>query len=620
MRLEEAGVVWTSRKTCRPLDEIEIEFVWDGLVGQDVRFEVSDADHHVYCVKRVKSDGGVARAVATAGGKAGVQHITAYTTGDGGSEYARHGGFRLECATSVVTNRDDLNQLYGQIEEGLKQSVDVTVVDGRRVTHFKHADNTRENIAYPVWPMNALRYYLADVQSVHEVHYEYQYPNGSLPDHIYSDNYPCPLTSRRLRSCMGDLEVGAGSTLYRAWQAHGDDAWMSRMLPRLEAALEYVLSDPGTYDVEHGVIKRPHTLDEWDINFSASGEQGCFITDDTVYVIMQGDTSSLHETACCLAEVYKHLGREDRASRWAMMARHFKKLGNELFWDGRKYLHHIHLDPFDHGDFDERDQLSMSSAFAINRGFADHEQAVSIIKEYLRRAETTGDRFPWWSLQPGYPDELGYFKDKPRCERGQGNYANGGLFPWVGAELCRGAFRHGMEDVAVGLLKDLQYVLQRDHGALFTWYDLQGNAAINAAHNQTNYDAFGFFAWVQAYVEELAGIQSVGKCFEKVMCCPRWPVTGAHEAWAVANFPASETYFAYRYTVNDDTITLIYTGTGSEVDFRILLPSQRTCRGVQIDGEEVAFESHTIEASNYVVVSSEIGGTRRLECTLEGAG
>ena len=110
---------------------------------------------------------------------------------------------------------------------------------------------------------------------------------------------------------------------------------------------------------------------------------------------------------------------------------------------GEAQRHHVHLDPFDHGDFDEDDQLVMSNSWAITRKFANHEQAVSIINEYMRRLKETGDRFPWWSLQPGYPDELGYFKNADPGRRAQGNYANGGLFPWVGGEILPGSFFYG---------------------------------------------------------------------------------------------------------------------------------------------------------------------------------
>jgi hypothetical protein len=568
----------------------------------------------VYCERTVKAGRGKVELTITAAGKAGTHHVTATTTKADGKPWIRHGGFRVLVDTAIASDSAEIDDIFTQVTEALLQAVDVTLIDARPVTHYKHADNTRQNIAYPVWPMNAYRYFLADVKSVHEAHFAYQYPDGSLPDHIYSDNYHCPITTRRLRSCMADLEIAAASTVCHAWEAHGDDAWMAQMLPKVEASLEYVLSNPAAFDVEHAVVKRPHTLDYWDIHFTEEGEQGCFINEKTKYVIMQGDTSSLYHTACCLADVYAAMGNDERSSRWRMMSRHVRETGNKLFWDGGKYRHHIHLDPFDHGDFDEDDQLAMSCAFAVTRGFADHDQAVTIINEYMRRLKTTGDRFPWWSLQPGYPDELGYFSHEISWRKLQGEYCNGGLFPWVGGELCRAAFQHGKEQLAREFLSDLHFILKRDNGALLTWYDLQGNAAINAPHNQTNFDPFGLHAWAQAMIEDLAGIQSHGKCFEHVVCAPRWPATECREVAAASHFPASNTYFAYRYAQSDSDIAMQFAGTGKQVDFRILLPRGKTCREVLINDKQVAFTRETVEASMYIVFDARINGACELSC------
>ncbi|MCC7350916.1 MAG: hypothetical protein IT446_10125 [Phycisphaerales bacterium] len=618
MNLIEAGVVWTSPSRCSPLDEITVEYEWRGLHGQPVHLEVSDAAHHPYLTGTFTSQNGKAQTTFRAGGAAGVHHVQLWTVGPDGREYRRHGCFRMDVQTSIRTDHAVTNELFGYLRDGLSQTLDISIVDGKPITHYKAADNTRQNMAYPVYAIGALRYFIRDVKSMFEALFSYQYPDGSLPDHIYSDDYPCPRTSRRLRSCMADLEIGAAVTLCSGWQAHGDGQWMDSMLPKVEKSMEYVITDPVTFDLKHGVIKRPHTLDEWDIHFTPQGQQGNMINDKSLYVIMQGDTACMYDACRSLAQAYQQLHNDRRANHWLRMRDHFRRIGNELFWDGIKYRHHIHLDPFDHGDFNEEDQLTLSSAWAITRGFADHKQSVSILKEYLRRWNETGDRFPWWSLQPGYPDELKYFEPVEPWRSTQGYYANGGLFPLVGGELCRGAFQHGMEEVAVTLLADLHFVFKRDRGALFTWYDRQGNAAINAPHNQTNHDAWGLSPWTQAVIEELAGIRSAGKCFEQVSCAPRWPAMSCHNADATAHFPASDSYFSYRYVLSDRRITLSFTGTGVHASFRILLPSGRTCTGVNVDGKPVSFDHQMVEQSEYVVFDLPIRGCREVICDFQG--
>jgi len=118
--------------------------------------------------------------------------------------------------------------------------------------------------------------------------------------------------------------------------------------------------------------------------------------------------------------------------------------------------------------------------------------------------------------------------------------------------------------------------------------------------------------WTQALIEELAGIQSAGKLFEQVVCCPRWPAAKTKVATATAHFPASNTYFTYRYQEHGDRITLLFTGTGRQVTFRVLLPGWQGCTEVSLGGESVAFEQEAIENSVYVSVDAEISGVREL--------
>jgi len=616
MELKEAGVVWTTPKQCAPLEEVRILYEWTGLKGQKLNVQLTDADHRVYLDTTVAAGNGEAELVVRTGGKPGVHRIRITTPQPGEPPYVRQGSFRVCAKTTIASDTGEMDELLEMLEEGLRQTIDVTQVNGKLRTYYEHADNTRQNLAYPAYGVGALRYFIDDVKTMFEAIYDNQWPDGRLPDHVYGDNYPCARTGRRLRTCMADLETGMASTVCLGWHAHGDDQWLRELLPRVEAGLDYVTTDPMMFDLEHGVIKRPHGLDEWDISFTETGgEEACGhdqSSENSSFVLMQGDTSGLYFACKLLAQAYAALGDRDRSERNRRLEQHYRQLGNHLFWDGVKYRHHIHLDPFDHRDFDEDDQLTMSNSWAITRGFADHAKAVSIINEYVRRWKETGDRFPWWSLQPGYPDRLGYLRRGGAWSKGQGEYANGGLFPWVGAELCRGAFQHGMEELAFTLLRDVHYAMKRDHGAMFTWYHLDGSAAINAPLNQTNYDNWGLSHWAQAVIEGLMGITSNGKLFKHVVCAPRWPATDVKEAAATAHFPASDTYFSYRYSVSKNRLRLLFTGTGEDVDFHIMLPGWKKCRRVTVDGKSVRFRTSVIEGSSYAALNAEIRGVREV--------
>ena len=610
MQLHDAGVIWTHPKTCGPLDDVTVLFEWKGLAGQNVRFEVIDAAHRPYLTAEVPSGAGKAELTIKPGSAPGVHLIKAVVCSKDGPGYHRWGSIRVEPKTRIRSDTGEMDALLEQLEEGLRQALDVANIDGKPVTYYKAADNSCENFAYPPFAIPALRYFIRDVKTMFEAIYGQQWPSGRLPDHIYTDGNPNWNGRRRIRTVMADLEICTASMLVRAWQAHGDDEWARGLLPKVEASMEFATSDPSIYDEEHGLIKRAHTLDEWDIPFPDRAD--CYMDQTTRFVLMQGDTSGAFEACDLLARLYAALGRDDRAAYWRNRQSHYHRVGNRLFWDGVKYRHHIHLDAFDHGDFDEDDQLAMSNSWAITRGFADHSRAVAIINEYLRRWEETGDRFPWWSLQPGYPDSLGYFNTSGAWSKAQGEYANGGLFPWVGAELCKGAFQHGMEEVAYRLLQDFRSVVNRYDGAVFTWYDLEGNAAVSAPHHQTNYDPWGISPWTQVVIEELAGIKPQGRTLEHVLCCPRWPVTETKSVKATAHFPASDAYFAYDYDLARDRIRLRFTGTGKTVAFRILLPNWPQCRQVTIDGKRVRSRKSAVEKSVYVDVDAHITGVHEL--------
>jgi hypothetical protein len=155
-------------------------------------------------------------------------------------------------------------------------------------------------------------------------------------------------------------------------------------------------------------------------------------------------------------------------------------------------------------------------------------------------------------------------------------------------------------------------VLQRDHGAMFTWYNLDGSAAINAPHNQTNYDPWGLSPWAAAIIEELAGIKTQGKLLQRVLCAPRWPAVRVKQASATAHFPASDAHFSYRYARSRNRVRLQFAGTGEEVAFRVLLPGWEGCSRATLDGKKARFGTETAEDSVYVTVDARIAGVREL--------
>ncbi len=291
MRLEEAGVVWTYPNKCKPLEDVRIVFRCNGLHGQKVRFEISDAGHRKYLEKVVKSGKGKAELVFKPGAKPGVHHIKVWTSLAGNRNYGRCGSFRLEARSSISSDNPIVDEVFELLEEGLRQTIDVANIEGKPVTYYKAADNSRENFAFPAFAVAALRYFIQDVKTMFEALFGQQWPDGRLPDHIYTDGNSSWDGKRRIRTIMTDLETQTAALFCKAWRAHGDNEWIRRLLPRVEAALEYVTSDSRMYDEEHALIKRPHTLDEWDIQFPDGDNGSSFLNENSLFVLMQGDTS-----------------------------------------------------------------------------------------------------------------------------------------------------------------------------------------------------------------------------------------------------------------------------------------------------------------------------------------
>ena len=308
--------------------------------------------------------------------------------------------------------------------------------------------------------------------------------------------------------------------------------------------------------------------------------------------------------------MYRELGNTERAAHWEREAAEYQKRATALLWDGTKFLHHVHLDKIDHGGFDENNQLAMGNTWAITRGMANPEQAGKIVDEYRRRQKVTGDKYPWWSLQPGYPDYLGYWKE---AFRKQGAYANGGLMPWVGGELCHSAFMSGRESYGVELLRQWSDHLRRTGGAR-VWYWPNGEPGFRTK-NEVNTAGWGMAQWVDALVEGLAGINDTSRQMRTLEVSPRWAATPVESVRASARYATGNDYFAYRMRVvrPQRAIELEHSGSGDGLVFRVLLPAGWKASSVTVDGATVAWKSENVDNATYIafpVVKAQHGVTR----------
>jgi hypothetical protein len=388
--------------------------------------------------------------------------------------------------------------------------------------------------------------------------------------------------------------------VWQTWQATADNAWLRAALPRLERALQYVRSDSKHWDAHNNLVKRQHSCDTWDFDIDGATDHG-----DRRHVIATCDQSGYALAFMAMSRMYAALGEDEAAAKWVHYASEYRQRAVDLLWDGTKFQHHVHLDPIDHDGFDEAQQLAMGNTWAITRGLATPAQARFVIDEYRRRQVLTGDAYPWWSLQPGYPNELGYFREE---HRKQGGYANGGLMPWVGGELCLGAFQSGRESYAVDLLHQYADHLRRTGGAQ-VWYWPNGEAGFRTT-NEVNYAGWGMAQWCGALFEGLAGVRDLSAGYQSVQVSPRWAAAGIQRARVASAYAVSGANFCYelRCDAAAGRIHITCTGSGERAAFHLLLPANWTPVSLQINGTVQDFTLVREDQSPYLDFSIPLMG------------
>jgi len=583
------GRLSTSKAAYRPLEPVVVRI--QGRDSQDTqcRIRVADPNQKVYLERDVKLTGNQGTLTFPATGPLGVHYL--YLSWPGERRYSRYLNFRLDAETGVESGDRDFDAIFPTTREDMQLGRrDYQTPNGRFVGYISADTNHFDGIWLRDWiySLPGYQHWEREMLCGLDRFIEAQNANGMVPDGIERNG-------RTWRVGLeSDVEYIFTLGVWQSWQATGDDAWLRRTMPKLEKSLTYVQSEPIHWDPEHRLVKRQHSCDTWDYDIEGASDKGT-----GRHVIATCDQSGYYQAFVAMSLMYKALGDNASAEKWAKEAAGYRERAVKLLWDGVKFQHHVHLDRIDHGDFDEKSQLAMGNTWAVTRGLSDRAQAMSVVDEYRRRQKTTGDAYPWWSLQPGYPDRLGYWHEPFRLE---GGYANGGLMPWVGGELCRAAFQNGRESYGVELLRQYTDHLRRTGGAQ-VWYFPDGKPGFRTV-NEVPYAGWGMAQWVQALIEGLGGIRDQSALLRDVEVAPRWAATPVRHTRVTFRYGASDGYFAYDWAHAAKSIQLDYTGSGETAAFHILLPQQVTAQSVALDGKPVAFKLEEIGGSRYVNFSA----------------
>jgi len=269
-----------------------------------------------------------------------------------------------------------------------------------------------------------------------------------------------------------DVEFLYTECVWYVWKATGDDAWMAEQLPKLEKALKYNGSHPTRWSRKHGLVRRSFCMDSWDFAnpHFRHGDHRVISPGDPQF-LFHSDNSGFYASHWRMAQMYEALGNFERAAELRAAGEALRKRANEKLFFGTNYGHMIPESLPEDEVYalvgDERERMSLSTGYTINRGLPDHDMAVAILKEYQRRgrAKKKESFAEWWSMDPMYTRE-----QWPDQHCTPGHYMNGAIGIVVAGELAKAAFDHGMEDYGTDILDRLWRLCERDGGELAAAY------------------------------------------------------------------------------------------------------------------------------------------------------
>ena len=527
----------------------------------------------------------------------------------------------MENKTFIKTGCKEFDDLIPLVRSFLAKDTLDLFIDGKRIRGYRSPD------AKSVWirdysdMMRGFKYFERDMKSVVEHFAETQAENGRVFDYFttFPEKLPCERENwtKYVRAPVeADVEYRFVKAAYLAWQACCDDEWIEHLLPKLEMALQYIINHPWYWDKNHQLVKRPYTIDTWDFAYTAGAHEWLQfqIDDNTFWGFMHGDNSGYYEAFKIMSFLYEYFGNSERSEYWCGLAENTKKNMNEVCWNGDFYTHFVKLGAVDIPGVDESKQLSLSNPMDINRGAADHEQAVSIIREYLRRKESSGAFAEWFSIDPPFPD--GVFGDEKLVA---GAYVNGGIMPLVGGELAKAAFDQGFEKYGVDILKRY-YSMASEKRETYLWYFPDGMPAgveTSTSPEAEPTDGWGSSAMLYALIEGLAGIEDMQSGYNKVRISPRWIAADIEKVEVLVTYAASGRGIGYLFERSVDRIKLEVQAEGSDMTFHVLLPRDTTVAEVESQGEKIDFSTFVVEHSKYVDFEKHVVGNRVFEIVIK---
>ena len=344
-------------------------------------------------------------------------------------------------------------------------------------------------------------------------------------------------------------------------------------------------SDEKRWDKEHGLVKRPFTIDTWDfINEPTLVAYNRRIDPDSPMSIMHGDNSGVYQAINQLSWFNRRLGNEAKAAEWEKRAKILKENMFKHLWNGDFFIHQLHLN-HDGADDKENIRLSLSNTYDINRGVTNLEESGKIIEEYRRRKDTAGYFAEWYTIDPPY--EL-------FCGRTPGVYVSGAISPFAAGELAKAAFNNGYEAYGWDILSRFIELTERD-GTTYFLYDTDSKPQPDGGPS-----AWGAAALLHAVDEGLAGIVNNGVNYDEMIFAPRFTVTDYTELRYFTGYELSDAMVDVHFVIKAEGMRYDLYSPANKISAHILLPEGKECKKLLINDNETDFISVKVKNSAYV--------------------
>lgn len=394
-----------------------------------------------------------------------------------------------------------------------------------------------------------------------------------------------------------DVEYLVVEGVWQAWRVSCDDAWLSRVLPKLERAIDYMTSDKKRWSAEYGLCIRPYTIDTWDFTADAASNTDRRIHDGEVMCAMHGDNSGVYQAMKQLAFFNRHLGNAEKANEWESRAAVLRENMFRHLWNGRFF---VHQRPINGAPLDDREgeRMSLSLPYDINRGVTDLYRSRAIIEEYMARRETTDKFAEWFTIDPPYEK----FNNFPI-----GTYVNGAVSPFTAGELAKAAFNNGYEAYGWDILSRFMKLVERDGDVYFLYYP---DSTPQPAGGPSTW---GAAALLSAIDEGLAGIYDVEGGYRTLGFSPRFPVTEYTDLRYFSGYETQGKVIDVRYIQKDEGMRYDVTSPAETIRAHLYLPAGKTAKAVLVNGAPIAFTETAVADSRYVDFTVEACGRVRME-------